>query len=968
MHTVRAYTTKQALNEITNLVELFHTNKPSLLNVSESQIEQNYVRKLFSYLNWNVDNENLLKPEWEFVINKTNERGKRPDYIIQLEGQQLFVMDAKRIEDIHETRWMQQVYVYAYSTQKYPLPRKIDFAVLTNFQHFLLFDCTLYAADPQAVRNFLILDWTCDDYIKQFDMLWELFERENMRNSLPTRGKNKPIGLWDRYLSAEEAKANRIPPDEAFLAEMDDENDGWRIRLAKDMKKNNPQADGDLITAAVQLLINRLIFVKALSDREIEDDYLSMLAEQVEKSGLADTDIGWFSACRDVFSRLNRFYNGNIFESRPELEAITVSNKVVRSVIRDLEPDNSHYNFAILPIEILGTIYERFLGRVVHTTDQRVRIVDKPTARKEIGAYYTPQYVVDYILDNTVGKLLTNCKDPIEVSSIKILDPSCGSGSFLVGAYARLIQWYEQHYSAKKKLTRYDRTIVYRDNLGSIRLSAKIKRQILLDNIFGVDIDPQAVEVTCFSLSLKALEDTRHEELYQELDLFKQTVLPDLSENIKCGNSLIGSDYFNAASHDSQKELQAINPFDWKQQFSKLLKGGGFDVIVGNPPYLFITELDEDEKVYFRRTYATMDYRYDVYGLFIELSVTRLLKPGSILSFIIPHTLLSNDSFEKLRRYIITSTQLLHVLDIGPGIFKAKNETMIFSLKRANIGFTPDLCTVEITDAKKFPEPSRSFYINQQDWLHNPHAVWQLKTGPKKNSILSKLVDIPCTLKDLCSINQGLRTGDNEKYLSNKKQSSIWKPAIGGRDIDRFYIQPIDKFVYYKPSLLDAPRKPEIFESKEKIVVQEVRNITLKRRIVAAYDNKQLFCLQTTNVINLKATELAKWNIRYLLGIINSTLINYFFCMCFQGNNHIASNQLKQIPIIAAPNKLKEELIALVDSVIKLKMQLQVSNVLKSKTILQRQILSVDQQIDTLIYKIYDIDEDEPEIQLTKGE
>ncbi|MBI5291490.1 MAG: hypothetical protein HY872_06410, partial [Chloroflexi bacterium] len=329
------YTKARARAEIANLVANFRANEPGLADAPEAQIEDNYIRKLFRYLNWNTDNAGLSVAEWEFVLQRTDEKGKRPDYILQLDGRQWLVMDAKKVKyDMHDPRWMTQVYAYAYSTQNLPTPRKIDFALLTDFQEFILLDCTLYAADPKAVSNFRILDWTCDDYVSQFDTLWELFERENVRQAMRGAGDHgtgdhgkgdsriAPMGLWSRYLSPKKVKANRIPPDKSFLAVMDDEKTGWRVRLAKDMKKRNPDADGALITAAVQLLIDRLIFVKALSDREIEADYLTQLAEQVEKSGLAADDAGWFNTCRDIFAKLNQFYNGSIFEPRPELEAV----------------------------------------------------------------------------------------------------------------------------------------------------------------------------------------------------------------------------------------------------------------------------------------------------------------------------------------------------------------------------------------------------------------------------------------------------------------------------------------------------------------------------------------------------------------------------------------------------------------------------------------------------------------------
>ena len=447
------------------LVEDFKRNKSRLQNQAEAQIENNFIRPLFKFLNWNTTNQGLAVADYEFIVNRTGRGGKRPDYTLQLDGQHLLVMDAKQVKyDMHDPRWLNQVYAYGYSTQNLAPVRRIDFAVLSDFEEFVVLDCTLHVNDPKALRNLLVLNWTCDDFVNQFDRLWELFERENMRRTARTRHSDTPRGLWALALSPRKVKANRIPPDKAFLADMDNDQNGWRVRLAKDMKKLNPAADGKLITAAVQLLIDRLIFVKALSDREIEDDYLAQLAETVEKDGLDDSDIGWFAACRKIFEKLDRFYNGSIFKSRPELEAVTVANKTVRDIIRSLQPENSPYNFAVLPVEILGTIYERFLGRVVRTTEQRVKIEEKPEVRKAGGVYYTPQYIVEYIVKNTVGKLLESCKTPADVAKLKILDPACGSGSFLVGAYAALIDWHISYFDSKKKLSVADRADAYYDS------------------------------------------------------------------------------------------------------------------------------------------------------------------------------------------------------------------------------------------------------------------------------------------------------------------------------------------------------------------------------------------------------------------------------------------------------------------------------------------------------------------------
>ena len=770
-----AYTKDQARAQVEALVANFRANEASLADVPEAQIEDNYIRKLFRYLNWNTDNTGLSVAEWEFVLQRTDDKGKRPDYILQLDGQQLLVMDAKKVKyDMHDPRWVTQVYAYAYSTQSMPAHRKIDFALLTDFQEFILLDCTLYAADSKAVGNFRILDWTYADYALQFDTLWELFERENMRSAAATRNSKAPAGLWARYLSPKKVKANRIAPDKAFLAEMDDEKTGWRVRLAKDMKKHNPAAGGALITAAVQLLIDRLIFIKALSDREIEADYLSELAAQVEKAGLAAGDAGWFNACRDIFSKLNQFYNGSIFEPRPELESVTVSNKVVREVVRDLQPENSPYNFAVLPVELLGTIYERFLGRVVHATDARVRIEEKPEVRKAGGVFYTPQYIVEYIVQHTLGELLAKCKTPADAAKLKVLDPACGSGSFLLGAYAALIKWHTDWYSDKQRLTQQDREAAYYDSDGRVRLTAKLKRQILLNNLFGVDIDAQAVEVTRFSLSLKALENTRRDELYEEVSLFKQSVLPDLRHNIKSGNSLIGPDYFSGKMILDPDELLRVKPFDWSQKFAGVMGAGGFDAVIGNPPYIRIQTLQEtgpEQVAYLKRNYrAASAGNYDIYVVFVEKGLG-LLNPQGRLGFILPHKFFTTKYGEALRGLIAEGKHLARIVHFGDQqvfdgattytclMFLDKVANEHFEVMKANdlAGWRENrtagsLETRQVAIAGTLPAASVTA------------AKWNFTVGASAE-VFQKLSQMPLKLGDVAHLFVGLQTDADDVYI-----------------------------------------------------------------------------------------------------------------------------------------------------------------------------------------------------------
>lgn len=773
------FTKEEARKKIQKLVEDFRTHEATLEKAAEAQIENNFIRPLFRYLNWNTENEGLSHAHYEFKVQVTNKKGLRPDYILNLDGRDVLVMDAKQVKySMKDPRWLYQVYSYAYSTQNSKPSEKMDFAVLTDFQEFIVLDCTLFAAKPEAVNNFRVLDWTYNDYVEKFDELWELLERNNVLND----SKERKNGLWSRYLSPQKVKANRISPDKAFLAEMDDEKTGWRVLLAKDMKKRNPSADGELITAAVQLLIDRLIFIKALSDREVDKDYLSELATVVEKSGLADNDTDWFKACKTIFDELNNFYNGSIFQERRELENITVSNKVVRSVITDLQPENSPYNFAVLPVEILGTIYERFLGRVVRTTEKQVKIEEKPEVRKAGGVYYTPQYIVDYIVENTLGSLLKECKTPADAAKLKVLDPSCGSGSFLLGAYGKLIEWHKDYFARAGKEKR-DRESFYRDESGGIRLTARLKRDILKNNLFGVDIDPQAVEVTRFSLSLKALEDLREGELTEERTLFHQTVLPDLSQNIKNGNSLIGNDYFAGQMFADTAEMKRVNAFDWKSEFPEIMKSGGFDAVIGNPPYIRIQTMKEwaplEVEIYKEVYQSAKAGNYDIYVVFVEKALSILNERGR-MGYILPHKFFNSQYGAALRGLVASGKHLGKVIHFGDQqVFDGATTytCLLFLDKKGNDDF--EMVRVQDLSAWREQATQTSEVLKTSEVSGRITAAnvteseWNFTVG-EGAGLFEKLTQMPVKLGDVADkMAQGIRTSANEiyvvDYISEKK-------------------------------------------------------------------------------------------------------------------------------------------------------------------------------------------------------
>ena len=406
-------------------------------------------------------------------------------------------------------------------------------------------------------------------------------------------------GALRQWIDGEKTRG-ALGVDQAFLREMET----WREALAKDMALHNRHLDQRALNHLVQRTIDRIVFLRIAEDRNIENYGRLKRAASEGKQVYQELKI--------LFNEADDKYNSGLFHfgkeersSDPDPHALNIhlSNEPLHDIIDNLYYPNSPYEFSVLPPDILGQVYERFLGKVIELTGSGgVRIEEKPEVRKAGGVYYTPTYIVDYIVENTVGKLLEG-KTPEQAEKLRILDPACGSGSFLVGAYQYLLDWHLQVYRDHPE--RYRNR--HRDTADGMILTTAEKRRILLNNIYGVDLDQNAVEVSKLSLLLKMLEHENDATGRQTL-MFAAggRILPDLSDNIKWGNSLIGSDFYSGRQMEifSDEELFKVKPFDWDSKttgFGEIMAAGGFDAVIGNPPYIRIQTMKETG---FQRVYC----------------------------------------------------------------------------------------------------------------------------------------------------------------------------------------------------------------------------------------------------------------------------------------------------------------------------------------------------------------------------
>ena len=369
-------------------------------------------------------------------------------------------------------------------------PKTVFFVVLTDFEEFKLFDASL-KPNPRFPAEGLIFDFKYTDYLSNIEKLWELsrerVEQGSLEDLLPRDTKSKRL---------------RIPPDKSFLEDLTE----WRTELAKDVHKRNPELDVKLLNDVVQKLLDRIIFIRIAEDRKIRPDReLWEIVAQWKEEGKRKSIM---THLIDLFKEVNDDLNGDIFKPHA-CETADVDSELLAEIIEELYFPKSRYRFDAIGVELLGSIYERYLGSTIRVTPQRVKVEEKPEVRKAGGVYYTPKYIVDYIVKNTVGKLIEG-KTPKQIEKIRILDPACGSGSFLLGAYQYLIDYHLKYYREHPKEAQTLHLFPYwKISPEELSLPLREKARILSNNIFGVDIDPQAVEITMMSLYLKALEGER---------------------------------------------------------------------------------------------------------------------------------------------------------------------------------------------------------------------------------------------------------------------------------------------------------------------------------------------------------------------------------------------------------------------------------------------------------------------------
>ena len=976
--------------EIEKLVEEFKENEHIYKTTAfdEENTKINFINKFFIALGWDVYNNSGLAPQYKDVEFEdtvlVGGKPKAPDYCFRVGGVRKFFVEAKKPSvDIEKNR------EYAHQLKRYTWSAKLPIGLLTDFEELAIYEPKSAPKKTHNASIDRIKYYNYREYIEKWEEIYNIFSKEAVLT-----------GKFDKYIEnfgGSGSKKGTSTVDSEFLKTIEE----WRLELAKNIALRNKELTVDELNFAVQLIIDRIIFLRIAEDRGIEKyGQLKKLTELArnEKDKYPVYE-GFIELCKKADAK----YNSGLFHFTEEkdisLSADTLTptlhvddGKLVK-IIKGLYYPDCPYEFSMISTEILGNIYEQFLGKVIRLTDgHQAKVEDKPEVKKAGGVFYTPQYIVNYIVENTVSELLKG-KTPNQVSKLRIVDPACGSGSFLLGAYQKLLDWHVDYYS---NLDQPPKNVIYTSKDGIPRLTIQEKKRILLNNIYGVDIDSQAVEVTKLSLLLKVLEDENKDVLEAQQKLIQERALPYLGDNIRCGNSLIGTDILD--SNDlTIDELHEINPFDWEEEFSEIFENGGFDVVIGNPPYFNIDTwgTNSKRKDYIKKNYKNVwDDKTDI--LFYFINKANEISKNKV-GFIISNAFLFAKKAEKLRKYLLANTNIKTIVNF--------EKYMVF--KSASITTSIIVLDKTLKTKKTNAIGLENKYYSEKELLNiindkNNYFKIKLEKNDvfpiKTNEImkLNKKIDYnKPKLKELFHIGQGMATGRNNIYSFKEKPNfpdELLKLRISTKDCKKYYlnensgdyvlfIENFENFDDLPPIIKDYLKKNKKELMKRGTVKNEGHcwwkfNRALhkefydKKRIFTNYrnttnefaldENKKFIGFTNTTVIFDTNSEL---NIKYLLSLLNSKVLTFRYQsigkQTGEGSYEYFENGISKLPIPKISLDEQQQFVDLADNMIELNRELSFCNIPHEKKILNIQINKTDEKINQLVYELYELTDEE---------
>lgn len=910
--------------------------RKSSFNETQARIE--LIDPLFNLIGWDMANRKGYSEEYREVIHEdrvlVEGKSKAPDYAFRIGGIRKFQLEAKKpaINLGTDSSAALQIRRYAWSAS-------LNLCVLTNFENLAIYDAAARPSKSDSARKARAKFYSYSEYEDNWDEICDLLSPDGIQK-----------GNFGKFAAGAGTRRGSTTIDNQFLEEIEE----WRRSLAIDIAAHNRGLELRALNGAVQALIDRIVFLRIAEDRGIEK--YGRLQAAASKAHI-------YKRLLDTFLDADRRYNSGLFhlirQSPTDTDfddvapALKISDAVLKPIINGLYYPDSPYEFSEMPADVLGQVYERFLGKVITLKSGIAEIELKPEVKKAGGVYYTPSYIVRYLVDATVGadlaaSLVTDIsgRGKRAAAPYRVVDPACGSGSFLIEVYQKLLDWYLAQYVAAEKTYSKGKAATIYQSKGVWRLRIAERKRILLDHIFGVDIDAQAVEVTKLSLLLKVLEGENSDAIASQMDLFKDRVLPDLGNNIQCGNSLIGDEYNALYPADMlDPELRyAINTFDWEKRFSDVFQSGGFDAVVGNPPYFSIDKTwgaGDHKTNALKSLYPRIHTdKTDIYYYFLAKAVK--ISQGSV-GFIVSRAFLEAVKAEKTRSYLSANSGIIEVFDFqdfqvfeGVGIATAM---VVLSKrdrpKRTRVVKVPStIAPVDRTEAFLAASANLSrFTVPRASLTSTP---WRLSNS-NTAALYARIDNAGQPLSKLCTLGQGMQTGLNSVF-GGKTQAAIdamgalpeqVRRRVRNTDVQRFHILERDELMLYleeESKFSSLPAGVKTYLKGQKADLEE--RAAFKRgncvwwkytwplqkdlyggpRIICPYlakenrfaiDEKFEFVGLTDTTVIFPMNQ--KEDVRYICAVLNSRLLNFRFKgigkLKSNGIREYFDNSVSQLPI-----------------------------------------------------------------------
>jgi len=846
----------------------------NIRNSKEEQFQEGFLRELFvKVLGY------TLNPEPNFNLTtelKNVKDSKKADGAIIINDLVKAVIELKGTNTTDLGKVEAQAFGYKNNQSK------CTYVITSNFEKL-----RFYIDNAIEYVEFNLFTLSKED----FELLYLCLAFENIKNDIPSKIKKES-------LSEEDVITKSLYKDYSL----------FKRELHQNLIKLNPQYDSLTLFKESQTLLDRFLFLFFAEDRQLlPPNSVRLVLSQWKKLEELDAYTPLFDRFKKYFGYLNTgfkgknynvyAYNGGLFKTNDVLDTVIIDDDLLYKHTLKL----SEYDFdSEVDVNILGHIFENSLNEIDEVkAELEGQVVDKSKSkRKKDGVFYTPKYITKYIVENTVGKLCDEKKIEFEIHEddyttdrkrqqktikplldklttyrewllqLTICDPACGSGAFLNQALDFLIREHSYIDELQAKL------------FGDAMVLSDVEKSILENNLFGVDLNEESVEIAKLSLWLRTAQPNRK--------------LNDLSNNIKCGNSLI-----------DDPEIAGEKAFHWKTEFPHIFAKGGFDVVIGNPPYVDNRGFDKIELNYLYDNYSnsfeksgTGKYKTTKLNLiapFIELNA-KILKYEGLLSYIFHKNIFKTNSYTAIRKYIIDNYNILTLTDWGANQFEnVVAETATFTLKKTDK--VRDEIYVSFYNLSNKYNESIQF---QNEFKKAYEYIFGINLSSDDRALLMKINKDSEILEKFVNINNGIVTGNDKKFLRQDNIDNKFEKITRGKNIKRYNNLVPEEFIEYNKDDLLRARDESIFLSQEKLIMQMINIV-----FVITYDENQFYNLGTTYAITLK--ENINLDLKYLLALLNSKLISFYYIKKFTNEssltNAISTKNLFEIPINISNNQ-----------------------------------------------------------------